>query len=809
MSEATSRILLVDDDPEMGVSAASLLRHDGIELTVVGDPAAAVSRLRESLFDLILLDLGLPADEDGFQLLRQIKGDPATQKIPVIMLTAWTSAEHKVRALDLGATDYLTKPFDGSELRARVRGALRTRQLQEALARANEELQAARDRAEREAKAKADLLAFKSHEIRSFMNGILPNAGFLVGSSLTDEQREYVETIRHSSESILSIVNDILDFSRIESGKLELEDQPFDLRKCVEDALDTMALKAGEKKLDLSYLMEDGVMPRVRGDVVRLRQILVNLISNAVKFTTSGEVAVDIRPAVDRQLHFVVRDTGIGIPREKQIRLFTPFSQADASTSRQYGGSGLGLSISRRLVERMGGRLWLESEEGRGAEFHFTLPLSEASDGVGTSFSRLHSPLVDLRILVVDDNPRIQQVVSTMARRWGSIPQCAGSVSEALALLNAGPGFDVVLLDSTMGEADPAAAVTSLRLARASAGARFILLSPVGTRCSSNLFAAHLTKPLKPAHVRDTVARLVTGSKPASSQPAAVPTTGRLADTYPLRVLLCDDNTVNQKVASRMLSQLGYAPALAGNGVEALKAFDAQHYDLVFMDVQMPEMDGLEATRQLRQRQESPSDHPHCQPAPVIVAMTASAMPGDRDRCLKAGMDDYLSKPVRPDDLRKVVEKWGPNVAANPAPASPHNSMPPAGVSATTTTTNDQGAILDWERLMELADSDRDMLKELVSLYLRETEEQMAQLGVAVASNSAREVKRLAHKCAGGSATIGVGRLVGILRELEHRGEEGRLDGTGPIYEQARHEFGILRDHLELSPVARAETIVS
>jgi len=505
MSQNAPHVLLVDDDQELAVSASALLKNDGVRLTAAHDVAEATRKLAEDSFDLILLDLGLPSEQDGFVLLEQIKSDPTTQNLPVIMLTAWTRAEHKVRALDLGATDYLTKPFDCLELRARVRGALRTKHLQEALASANKELQAARDQAELEAGAKAALLAFKSHEIRSFMNGILPNAGFLVGTQLSDEQRDYVETIRQSSESILKIVNDILDFSRIESGKLELENLPFDLRKCVEDALDTLAPKAGEKKLDLSYLMEDGVTPRVRGDAARLRQILVNLIGNAVKFTAAGEVAVDIAPGTDQQLHFTIRDTGIGIPKDKQDKLFNAFCQADVSTSRQYGGSGLGLSISRRLVELMGGRLWLESEEGKGAAFHFNLALPAASDTPGTAFSKLHSPLTDLRILVVDDNPRIQRVLSTMASRWGSVPQTASSLEEALALLNEGPGFDVVLLDSTLENLDPAAGATKLRLARNSSRTRLVLISPVGVRCPSNLFAAHLTKPLRMFAIRSCV----------------------------------------------------------------------------------------------------------------------------------------------------------------------------------------------------------------------------------------------------------------------------------------------------------------
>jgi CheY-like chemotaxis protein/HPt (histidine-containing phosphotransfer) domain-containing protein len=267
-----------------------------------------------------------------------------------------------------------------------------------------------------------------------------------------------------------------------------------------------------------------------------------------------------------------------------------------------------------------------------------------------------------------------------------------------------------------------------------------------------------------------------------------------------MRVLLCDDNTVNLKVATRMLSQLGYDSQTAGNGLEALKAFDKQHYDLVFMDVQMPEMDGLEATAKLRDRQQSPSEYPTCQPAPVIVAMTASAMPGDRDRCLKAGMDDYLSKPVRPDDLRNIIEKWGKTLISSASTDEACETSSAGSACDKDNALNSKRSILDWERLMELADNDRDMLKELVALYIDETEKQMEQLGAAVASHSAHEVRRLAHKCAGGSATIGVGRLVPLLRELEVRGEGGNLDGTEPLYEQARKEFMILRGHLELHP---------
>lgn len=792
MSQNPTRVLLVDDDPDLGVSTQALLKPDGIELAVARSVEEATARLASEPVDLILLDIGLPTPEQGFGLLNAIRANPTHADTPVVMLTAWSRSEDKVRALDQGATDYLTKPFDGAELRARVRCALRTKSLQSELAQLNVDLQSARDQAQGEAKAKAGLLAFKSHEIRSFMNGILPNAGFLAGTHLTDEQRDYVETIRQSSENILTIVNDILDFSRIESGKLELEAQPFDLRQCVEDTLDTLAPKAGEKRLDLSYLMADGVPVRVIGDVTRLRQILVNLIGNAVKFTSKGEVAVDVLSTGVDRVQFSVRDTGIGIPQDKQGRLFNPFCQADAATSREYGGTGLGLSISRRLVDLMGGRMWLESEFGQGTTLHFELPLRAAADGLGTTRSIARSRLAGLRLLTIDDNPRIQQVLTAIAGRWGADVQAAGSVEEALRYLDGGEPFDLILVDSTLGEADPTAVATKLRLARSSAQARLVLVSAVGSRLSSNLFAAQITKPLKPAHVRDTVLRLITGTRETAPSSKPVVTKQKLADLHPMTVLLCDDNVVNQKVASRMLGQLGYTPDLAGNGVEALQAFEAKHYDMVFLDVQMPEMDGLEAAAKLRERQRNPQEHPHCQPPPIIIAMTASAMPGDRDRCLKAGMDDYLSKPVRPDDLRKMIESWGPRLISGQS--TPAEDAPEAQDQA-----QDEG-ILDWDRLIELADHDQDMLKELLELYLTETDKQMQELGAAVASSSAPDVKRLAHKCAGGSATIGVGRLVPILRELEQLGDEGRLEPTASLYQQAETEFQILRRHILRHP---------
>ncbi len=816
MKLPASHVLLVEDDPRMPEVLAALLQDDNITLSCARDANTALSLAREKHIDLILLDLGLPG-VSGFDLLRQFKESPETKSLPVIVLTAWNSTNDKLRGFELGAVDYLTKPFESAELRARVCSALRTKLLQDELTQANRELFSARVAAEAAARAKAEFLANMSHEIRTPMNGIIAMAGLLLETPLNHEQHGYIETIYASSESLLTIINDILDFSKIESGKLEFENEPIDLRQCVEDSLDLLAAKAAEKKIEIAYQMDDGLPTRVLGDVTRLRQVLVNLLSNGIKFTAEGEVVVHVKilsapgSSTERPdtwlLQFSVRDTGIGIPVDQLARLFQSFSQADASTARRYGGTGLGLAISKRLVELMGGKMWVESIPQKGSTFHFTLPLLAV---VEPPRAGLEAPpqLADLRVLIVDDNPTNCRILTLQASKWGMIPRGAQSAGQALEWLRAGESFDLAILDMQMPGMDGLMLATEIRKLSGAGKMPLVLLTSIGVRSDDPdftraEFASCLSKPIKPVQLQETLVRVLSGVKPAPvTAPASTRLDPKLASRLPLRVLLCDDNVINQKVALRLLQQMGYRADQAVNGVQALAALDRQPYDLIFMDVMMPEMDGLEATAAIRQRQKQPEQFPTYKTPTIIVAMTASAMPGDREKCLAAGMDDYLAKPVRLEDIRTIIERWGA-IAAGTAQASSEKDRAPEVTAAggqpggKAEASSEEQAPVDLQRLHDFTDGNPDSFRELVTLYLSQTSQQLEQLEAAVLAGDAPEVQRVAHSCAGASATCGMKGLVPLLRELEHQGAERKLTNATQFSQQAVREFERIRIFLE------------
>ncbi|MGD1084938.1 MAG: response regulator [Verrucomicrobiota bacterium] len=656
-----------------------------------------------------------------------------------------------------------------------------------------EELRHAKAKADDAVRAKSEFLAKMSHEIRTPMNGVIGMSNLLRDTPLSSQQREYTDAIRRSAESLLLLINDVLDFSKVEAKKLIFETIDFDLQETIEGALELLAEAAQAKNLELAGFVLADVPTQLRGDPGRLRQVFVNLVSNAVKFTDYGEVVVSVssisETATHVELRFEVRDTGIGIDPETQPKLFQVFSQADSSTTRRYGGSGLGLAISKQLIELMGGQIGLTSIPGQGSTFWFTAGFEKQP--VGAKAAANKQDKINLHVMIVDDNHTNCKILQDLLQTWGMRSSVAGAAQEALEKLqdSAHDPIDAVLLDNHMPGMNGVTLAQVIKSDQSLSKTRVILLTSLGKLMDDEKLAEYgiyacLVKPVKRARLYECLTGLSKGQAalpPKVDQTVAAAAKPRIVlPAQPLRILLAEDNLINQRVAVAQLKKLGHTPDVVNNGLEAVEMAAQKPYDVVLMDCQMPQMDGYEATAQIRSRERSEGRKPV-----YIVAMTANAMQGDREKCLAAQMSDYLSKPVKDSELKKALERAPLESAAAPAELAPELVPPDV------TSDND---LVDLERLEAAANEDPAMLQELVDLYFAQAKDLMNGLRGAITAGSAKDVDHFAHKLVGASLACGMSAMVLPLRALERQGKEGRLSNAEALFAQASRHLEMTRD---------------
>lgn len=815
-------VLLVDDQSMVCEAVRRALASEpDIDFHYCADAREALATATHIRPTVILQDLVMPGI-DGLSLVSQYRLHPVTKETPIIVLSTNENPQIKGQAFAMGANDYLVKLPDRIELIARLRYHSRAavhqlqrdaayralRESQQQLIETNAELVGLNQKLAEATVAKSEFLANMSHEIRTPMNGVIGMVSLLLDTELTDEQREYVEATRSSADALLTIINDILDFSKIEAGKLELEHHPFELHTCIEEALDLLAPKAAEKRLDLAYVVADTIPKILVSDVTRLRQILVNLIGNAVKFTATGEVVVEVLPAAHGVrtiepghegdtdlvrhpeqwlLHFSVRDTGIGVAVDRQHRLFKSFQQVDASTTRHYGGTGLGLAICKRLVELLGGRIWVESAAGKGATFHFTIATRASAATAPPNWQTAQPQLAGKRLLVIEDNATNRRIVQQRAEQWGMTVECVTNAATAGKALAESAAFDAVLVDLQLPDKDGLTLADEIRQQPYGRYLPLLLLSSVRLRSDDARPAAtgisvYVHKPIRPAQLLDALYRALSVQMQREKRTPISPSLDvNFARRLPLRVLLADDNPINQKVGLSVFAKLGYRADVANNGLEVIQALEHKVYDMLFLDVQMPEMDGLECARQISHRWTRDK-------RPVVIAMTGNALMGDREKCLAAGMDDYISKPVRIAELQAALERWGPTKTHKFDTTMLRRKAAAASAQ-----------VLDTSILAELRDipptEGISMLRELIEMFLDSAPARINQIEQSVGEPA--KLAFHAHALKSMGLNLGCKRVVNLAGQLEDMARLGTVQDALPMVRELEAAFAETKVELD------------